>query len=317
MAVGADPAAIAAAVVDMVMSRRFADVEALFAPRLRAVASADTLRVGWDAEIAKIGPISGAGQPVTEPFIEGLVRARVSVTTGEHGGLTVVMSVDDAGMLHGLLFAPPASSSWEPPSYAAPERFTEHEVTVGSGRLQVPGTVTLPKGRGPWPAVVLLTAGPFDRDVTTGPNKPFKDLAWGLASRGVAVARFDKVTHVHTAVASEPGFTMVDEYVPHAVAAVRLLQQQPGVDAARVYVVGHSGGGRAAPRVATVEGSVAGLVCLAADAAQRPDVTIRVYDADDHLFFRGEGPSTPVAYESPQHVDPAVVADIAEWMAPD
>jgi uncharacterized protein len=265
----------------------------------------------------------------------------------------------------------------------------------------------------------LLTAGPFDRDLTTGPNKPFKDLAWGLASRGVAVVRFDKVTLVHSEVASEPGFTMVDEYVPHAVAAAGLLQQQPGVDPARVFILGHSGGGRAAPRVAAAEASVAGLVILAGDAlplsqaairvarylaelgpgpataaavesitrqaalvdspdlspstpisdllfgwpasywldlrgydpvataagldkpmlilqggrdyqvtvaddlmrwqtgmAHRPGVTFRVYDADDHMFFRGEGPSTPAAYESPQHVDPAVVADIAEWLAP-
>ncbi|MER6796502.1 alpha/beta hydrolase family protein, partial [Amycolatopsis mediterranei] len=49
--------------------------------------------------------------------------------------------------------------------------------------------------------------------------------------------------------------------------------------------------------------------------ARRPDVTIRVHDADDHLFFRGEGPSTPAGYESPQHVDPAVVTDIADWIS--
>nr|WP_248003819.1 hypothetical protein [Streptomyces sp. RLB1-33] len=46
------------------------------------------------------------------------------------------------------------------------------------------------------------------------------------------------------------------------------------------------------------------------------DVTIRIYDADDHLFFPGEGPSTPTDYEAPQHVDPAVVTDIAQWLAP-
>jgi hypothetical protein len=53
-----------------------------------------------------------------------------------------------------------------------------------------------------------------------------------------------------------------------------------------------------------------------AGLAHRSDVTFRVYDADDHLFFHGEGPSTPTAYEAPQHVDPAVVADIAEWLTP-
>ena len=310
--------------------------------------------------------------------------------------------------------------SWEPPSYAAPERFAELEVTVGSGPLAVPGTLTLPHGNGPQPGVVLLSGGgPFDRDETSGVNKPLKDLAWGLASRGVAVARFDKVTFAQSGTAIEPGFTMADEYVPYAVAAVRLLQQQPAVDPERIFVLGHSMGGRAAPRVAAAEASVAGLVILAGDTepmhhaavrvaqhlallmpdlipqavveaftrqaglvdspdlspatpaadlpfgwpasywldlrgddpvatvvaldkpmlilqggrdyqvtvendlkgwqvglAHRPDVVIRVYDADDHLFFPGSGPSTPAGYEPPQHVDPAVVADIAEWLAP-
>ncbi len=157
-----------------------------------------------------------------------------------------------------------------------PESFTEHDITVGSGPTRRAGTMTLPRRGGPHPGVVLLTAGPFDRDLTTGPNKPFKDLAWGLASRGVAVARFDKVSHVHRQVAAQPGFTMVEEYVPHAVAAVRLLQQQPGVDPARVFVLGHSGGGKAAPRVAAAEASVAGLVILAGDTLPLPRAIVRV-----------------------------------------
>ena len=43
-------------------------------------------------------------------------------------------------------------------------------------------------------------------------------------------------------------------------------------------------------------------------------MTIRVYDADNHLFFPGSGPSKPAEYEPAQHMDPAVVADIANWL---
>ncbi|MGW4063942.1 alpha/beta hydrolase family protein [Amycolatopsis sp. NPDC004747] len=414
---GTDPAAVALAIVGMVAAERFTEAEERFAPRLRAAVSAGTLRVGWETELAKTGPVRAVGTPLSEPPAAGLVRVSVPVTC-ERGGLTVIMSVDDAGLLHGLRLAPPAGPSWTPPAYAEPERFTEREVTIGAGPLSVPGTLAVPRGRGPWPGLVLLTSGPADRDLTTGPNKPFKDLAWGLASHGVAVARFDKVTHVHPETGSAPGFTMVDEYVPHAVAAVRLLQQQRAVDPARVFVLGLSGGGRAAPRVAAAEPAIAGLISLAGDTlpppraavrvarylaeldpgpattavaesveqqaalvespdlspatpaadllfgwpasywldlrgydpvataaaldkpmlilqggrdyqvtvtgdlvrwqaglARRPDVDIRVHEADDHLFFRGEGPSTPAAYGVPQHVDPAVVADIAEWVS--
>ena len=414
----ADPVAIAASVIEMARAERFAGIEELFAPPLRAVVSAATIQTAWTAEAAKIGPVTAVGPPVSEAAVNGLVRVSTPVT-GERGGLTVVVSVDDDGRLNGFRLAPPATTAWTRPRYAAPRKFTEREVTIGSGPLAVPGTLTMPKGRGRRPGVVLLASGPVDRDMTTGPNKPFKDLAWGLASRGAAVLRFDKVTHVHGRVAVEPGFTMADEYVPDATAAVRLLQRQPGVDQARVFVLGHSGGGKAAPRVAAAEPSVAGLVIMAGDAlplsgsavrvarylaglnagedmtavvdsikrqaaqvesvglspateaagllfgwpasywldlrdydqvgvaaalgkpmlvmqgrrdyqvtvdgdlarwqaglAGRPDVTIRVYDADDHMFFAGAGKSAPADYERPRHVDAAVVADIAEWLVP-
>ena len=51
-----------------------------------------------------------------------------------------------------------------------------------------------------------------------------------------------------------------------------------------------------------------------AGLAHRPDVTIRIYDADDHLFFAGA--STPADYQVPRHVDAAVIADIADWLRP-
>lgn len=415
----ADPVAIAASVVDMARAERFTGIEELFAPPLRAAVSAETIQTAWTVEAAKIGPVTTVGQPVSEPAVNGLVRVSTPVT-GENGGLTVVVSVDGDGRLNGFRLAPPATAAWTPPRYAAPRRFTEREVTVGSGPLAVQGTLTRPRGRGVRPGVVLIASGPADRDMTTGPNKPFKDLAWGLASRGAAVLRFDKVNHGHAGVAAEPGFTMVDEYLPHAIAAVRVLREQPGVDPARVFVAGHSGGGKAAPRVAAAEPSVAGLVILAGDTlplsrsavrvakylaelnagkevaaavdsitrqaarvadadlsagtpaadllfgwpasywldlreydqvgvaaalgkpmlilqgrrdyqvtvdgdlarwraglAGRPDVTIRVYDGDDHLFFAGDGQSTPADYERPQHVDAAVVTDIADWLARD
>ena len=64
---------------------------------------------------------------------------------------------------------------------------------------------------------------------------------------------------------------------------IRPLLDHPAVDPARVFVAGHSAGGKAAPRVAAAEGT---------------------------------GPSTPAEYETLQHVDPAVLADIAQWLAP-
>lgn len=416
-----DVAVIATTVVEMARNGRFGDMEQLFAPPLRAVVSAETVRDAWGAEIGKSGPISLIGEAAIEQAKEGLVRVSVPVTC-EHGGLTVIMAIDSKGALQGLrLAAPEGATPWTPPSYANPKKFDECEVMVGSGPLAVPGTLSLPHEHGSRPGVVLLPPmGAFDRDETSGLNKPLKDLAWGLASRGVAVLRFDMVAFTHSQqVAALRDFTMTDEYVPSAVAAVHLLQQQPTVDSARVFVLGHSMGGKVAPRVATAEPSIAGLVIMAGDTqpmqhsairvaryltqlhpgpdaeaavetmtrqaalvdspdlspstparelpfglsgsywldlrsydpvstaaaldkpmfilqggrdyqvtvkddlsrwkaalGHRPEVTIRVYEADNHLFFPGTGLSTPAEYDPAQHVDLAVVADIATWLRP-
>ena len=64
---------------------------------------------------------------------------------------------------------------------------------------ELPGTLLVPKGEGPFPAAVLVQgSGPSDRDESVGALKPFRDLAEGLAERGVAVYRFDKRTYVYS-----------------------------------------------------------------------------------------------------------------------
>ncbi|WP_378740708.1 hypothetical protein [Nocardia brasiliensis] len=71
--------------------------------------------------------------------------------------------------------------------------------------------------------------------------------------------RFDKVTYAHPEyLAATAGFAPSDEYVPHAVAGIETLRDLPTVDGERVFVVGHSVGGKFAPRVAATEPAVAG-----------------------------------------------------------
>lgn len=262
------PAATSLAVLEMAQAGRCAQIREMFAPQLRPMVTTEAIQAAWSAELGRRGQVASIGAPVSEPAQGGVVVVKVPVAC-EHGELTVVISVTEASQLTGIQLAPASAAEpiapWEPPSYANPDLFDEQDVTVGSGPLAVPGTLSLPRGGGPRAAVVLLAgSGPMDRDETIGRNKPFKDLAWGLASAGVAVLRFDKVTYAHPREIRDAGdVTVVQEYVTHASAAVHLLQGHPDVDAGRVYVLGHSLGGTLAPRVAAGEPSVAGVVILA------------------------------------------------------
>ena len=124
------------------------------------------------------------------------------------------------------------------------------------------------QGRRAISGVVLVHgSGPNDADETIGANKPFKDLAWGLASRGVAVLRYVKRTRQFGKefVESTPEFTVREETEDDAESAIRLLRQTPKVDADRVYLLGHSLGGLVAPRIAGRTPDLAGIVICAAN----------------------------------------------------
>ena len=120
------------------------------------------------------------------------------------------------------------------------------------GLGELPGTLTVPAGNGPFPAVVLLQgSGASDRDEAIGSLKPFRDIAEGLAARGVAVYRFDKRSYVYGAeLMTKKDITLVDEYLEDAVNAVQLLAAQDRIDPDRIFVLGHSLGGNAVPAVA-------------------------------------------------------------------
>ena len=117
---------------------------------------------------------------------------------------------------------------------------------------ELPGILTVPRGEGPFPAVILLQgSGASDKDETLGNLKPFRDIAEGLAKHGVAVYRFDKRSYVYgTELAAKKDISLADEYLEDAVNAVQLLAEQERIDSGRIFVLGHSLGGNAIPAVA-------------------------------------------------------------------
>ncbi len=176
---------------------------------------------------------------------------------------------------------PPAV--YTPPDYADRAAFEEKDITVGTGDWELPGTLAIPRGPGPYPALVLVHgSGPNDRDETLGPNKPFKDLAWGLASRGIAVLRYDKRTKVYGArLASDPAlmasFTVAEEAVDDALAAVALLQGSDKIDGSGIFVLGHSLGGGLVPRIARAgrDLGIRGFVILAGSTSPLEETILR------------------------------------------
>jgi dienelactone hydrolase len=190
--------------------------------------------------------------------------------------VTTRVVLDDAGRVRGFWISNPQPPAYTAPDYATPASFEEAELAIAGGAGKpLPATLTLPKGVANPPVVVLVHgSGPNDRDETIGANHPFRDLAWGLASRGVAVLRYDKRTFAHRGELAAPGLTVEQEVVLDALAALAAARADGRVDAHRVYVAGHSLGGTLAPEIAARDGRVAGVILLAASARPLADVTL-------------------------------------------
>lgn len=155
--------------------------------------------------------------------------------------------------------------------------YLERDVSFPSGTLTVPGTLCLPReAKGKLPVVVMVTgSGPQDRDETIGPNKPFADIARGLAEQGIATLRFDKRTVLmRTGAVPKPSpevVTLKWEFEDDAEAALAYAATLPEVDAQRIFLLGHSLGAMATPAMAaqaSPQVKLRGLIMLA--AASRP-----------------------------------------------
>lgn len=141
-----------------------------------------------------------------------------------------------------------------------PYRVQGVSIETPSPRVRLAGTLTLPSGAGPFPAVVLVSgSGPQDRDETIMGHKPFLVLADHLTRAGIAVLRYDD-----RGVAGSTGSfatATTEDFSADAVAAVDWLARRP--DVAVVGIVGHSEGGLIGPMAATRSDDVGFLVLLA------------------------------------------------------
>lgn len=118
--------------------------------------------------------------------------------------------------------------------------------------VRLAGTLTVPRGRGPFPAVVLITgSGPQDRDETLAGHRPFYVISDALTRRGMAVLRTDD-RGVGQSTGDYASATTAD-FAQDALAGVRFLLQQPQIDATRIGLIGHSEGAIVAPLAASLD----------------------------------------------------------------
>ncbi len=246
------------------------DYEAMrepFTQRMREAVTTEEFEEIWSELTATKGPfvsISDTRYTTSQGYDVIVVTARFA-----EGQQQFTVTFDDQQRVAGLR-AVPSTGSYSPPQYADKSAFTEQDRTIqATESCSLGATLTLPEGDESVPGVVLVHgSGPHDRDETIGPNKVFRDLAWGLASNGVAVLRYDKRT---SACEVSPTEATMDRVITEdALAAVDVLRAEERVADGDVVVAGHSLGAMVAPRIAARDGNLAGIAMLAAPARSLP-----------------------------------------------
>ena len=251
--------AAAQKVIHQLVAGEFAKVEAQYDQRMAEALPPGKLGESWPGLIQQEGAFESITGTQTIR-VQGIDVVKL-VCKFANATLDATVAFDADGKIAGLSFRPHQESEtpWNAPAYAKPDSFTEQPLTLVNGKFELPGTLTLPKGDGPFPAVVLVHgSGPHDQDETIGPNKGFRDLAYGLAAHGIAVFRYTKRTEKYGEKSSDDPakLTVDDEVVSDARAAVALVAQQPKINPKQVFLLGHSLGAYLAPRIATGDSQI-------------------------------------------------------------
>jgi len=162
-----------------------------------------------------------------------------------------------------------------PQNPTKPYPYREEEILSAnaSAKISLAGTLTLPPGKGPFPAAILLSgSGPHDRDESLVGHRPFLVLADHLTRRGIAVLRFDK-RGIGKSTGDYANATTAD-FASDAEAVLAYLKTRKEIDPKKIGFIGHSEGGMIAPMVATRSNDVAWVVLLAGPALKGEDTLL-------------------------------------------
>ncbi|MBR4869959.1 MAG: alpha/beta fold hydrolase [Oscillospiraceae bacterium] len=145
----------------------------------------------------------------------------------------------------------------------------EEKIIVGEGgKYPLKGILTLPDDTAhPVPAVVFVHgSGSSNMDEKVGKLTPFKDLAHGLAERGIASIRYNKRSFSHglkMLLDKSAPITAKEETIDDAILATELLKKDGRIAPDKIFIVGHSMGGMLAPRIDAEGGNYRGLILMA------------------------------------------------------
>jgi fermentation-respiration switch protein FrsA (DUF1100 family) len=200
--------------------------------------------------------------PAVASTYEGTVNAAKNVITGEWSQSEIKQKLDFRRSDQPLALRRPQNPT-------KPYPYHEEDVSFSNAAAGVTlaGTLTLPKGPGPFAAALLIAgSGPQDRDESLVNHKPFLVLSDYLTRKGIAVLRYDK-RGIGKSTGSADTATTLD-LAEDAESAVSYLKSRKEINPEGIGLIGHSEGAMIAPSIAAHSHDIPWIVLLAAPATK-------------------------------------------------
>ncbi|MCA9672969.1 MAG: alpha/beta fold hydrolase [Myxococcales bacterium] len=242
---------------------RFGEAAKMMTPRMLQAMPAERLGATWRGVSSQLGAfkrvVKVEGKAIGTSFTFQLTALF------ENQPFNVVVSIDAAGRVQGLFFKPAMLPRPQHPKPPYPYAAREVVFVNKTDKTKHAGTLTHPKGNGPFPAAVLVTgSGSQDRDETILQHKPFLVIADHLTRAGFAVLRIDDRGVGGSG--GDPNTATIQIHATDAGAAIDFLKKQKVVNSKAIGLIGHSEGGAIAPIVAARRADVAFVISLAGSA---------------------------------------------------
>lgn len=243
----------------------FDEVEERFSDEVKAQLPQETLQAVWEQTVADLGEYAEVYE-VQEPESDVGTMVRV-ILRYEQGGLNVSFVLENqeiTGLWLNYYNIP------EEPQTG--ENYQEQEIAIGTYELD--GRLTLPLDVENPPVVILVQgSGQSDMNEIIGSagNALFRDLAQGLAARGIATIRYNKRYYQYPE-AAPADLTVEDEVLEDVAAAIGYAQECGLVNENRIIVLGHSLGGMLAPKIASDNPQVAAIISMAGSPRSLEDI---------------------------------------------
>ena len=256
-------------IIDKLVNNKVEDFYSYFDENMKKKVSLADMQQVWANHLRTYGAFDYYKTDITLTAKDGYQIADVPCIF-KNGSATLRLTLNTKGEISGFFITDNVAAS------NSMQLENDIEVTFGSEEYPISGSLTLPDGDGPFPAVILVHgSGPSDRNEQIGPNLPFMDLAEQLSAQGIAVLRYDKRTYLYAnQLAQRTDVTVQDETIDDVVYALEYLKTVKPVNAEQIYIAGHSLGGYLMPRIAAQTPDAAGYVLLAAAARPLEDLIL-------------------------------------------